>query len=290
MTGKANGSDSQRPRIVPGFRVGKLTAVERTAERKGGYVVWRCRCDCGGEILLDTRYLQRGTKTDCGCMNRLAPQIQDIAGQRYGRLVAIEPTADRKYQGSVVWRCTCDCGGEAFVPQRQLRCGYVKSCGCMGHPPLKDFIGRRFGRLQVIGYAGKADGKHMWRCRCECGSEVEVNQSNLQSGKTKSCGCLNREQIYERFGFVEGTSIRLLEYYQTHLSSRNTSGCNGVYQNKKTGKWHAQVSIEGKTKSLGAYSDKAKAIGARRCFDSQIARYLEQFYMDHPGWKRLVEE
>ena len=33
-------------------------------------------------------------------------------------------------------------------------------------------------------------GRRKWRCRCDCGRITEVYQSNLTSGRTKSCGCL----------------------------------------------------------------------------------------------------
>ena len=59
-----------RPQIQIGFRVGKLEVAAPTEERKNGYTVWRRRCDCGNEILLDTRALQRGAIRDCGCLQR----------------------------------------------------------------------------------------------------------------------------------------------------------------------------------------------------------------------------
>lgn len=37
-----------KPKITPGYRVGKLTVEEETPQRRCGYTVWRCRCDCGG--------------------------------------------------------------------------------------------------------------------------------------------------------------------------------------------------------------------------------------------------
>ena len=56
-----------KPKIGIGFRIGKLTVSEPTGERKSGYMVWSCTCDCGGSVQLDTRTLQRGTVRDCGC-------------------------------------------------------------------------------------------------------------------------------------------------------------------------------------------------------------------------------
>lgn len=59
-----------------------------------------------------------------------------------------------------------------------------------------DLIGRRFGRLIVIGYAGHSkNGADMWFCECECGVITTVCQSNLLRGKSKSCGCLLPDRI-----------------------------------------------------------------------------------------------
>lgn len=59
---------------------------------------------------------------------------------------------------------------------------------------LVDRTGQRYGRLTVLALAGRASNRDaLWRCRCDCGSEVEVSASNLRTGSTRSCGCLMRE-------------------------------------------------------------------------------------------------
>jgi hypothetical protein len=59
------------------------------------------------------------------------PNPIDIAGQRFGRLVAIEKTDQRASGGNIVWRCRCECGGERVTAGRHLRQGLTKSCGCL---------------------------------------------------------------------------------------------------------------------------------------------------------------
>jgi len=62
----------------------------------------------------------------------------------------------------------------------------------------KDIGGKTFGRwtvLHVVGYRlviskGKRQRHWYWLCRCECGTEKMVSQSNLQRGDSQSCGCL----------------------------------------------------------------------------------------------------
>lgn len=58
-----------------------------------------------------------------------------------------------------------------------------------------DLTGERFGRLVVIKRVGKnKQGKSLWLCRCDCGNEIIVRGSDLKSGNTKSCGCLQKEK------------------------------------------------------------------------------------------------
>ena len=107
--------------VKVGTRVGRLTVEAPTDQRKNGYIVWSCRCDCGKRIFLDTRALQRGAIQDCGCTSGLAPGQRDITGQRFGRNVSTK----------TAWLCRCDCGKETVVGQTLLLDGRTKSCGCI---------------------------------------------------------------------------------------------------------------------------------------------------------------
>lgn len=72
----------------------------------------------------------RGKKTNSNIMLKFLGKGKDISGQRFGRLVAIEPVAERKYS-QVVWRCRCDCGNKCFVASDNLSKGNTQSCGCL---------------------------------------------------------------------------------------------------------------------------------------------------------------
>lgn len=60
-------------------------------------------------------------------------------------------------------------------------------------PNLINEIGNKYGRLTVIERAENRNGVR-WRCRCECGKEIEVLGTSLRSGNTKSCGCLQKQK------------------------------------------------------------------------------------------------
>ena len=266
--------------IKPGSKIGKLTVEEATGQRRSGYMVWRCGCECGGVILADTRTLRRGSVKDCGCGGRLRPGQRDIAGRRFGLLTALEPTEERGRNGSTIWRCRCDCGNEILVDVSQLAAGNRKSCGCLRHPPLKNYAGKRFGKLTVMEYAGKEAGMHRWKCRCDCGNETVVGQTLLQSGKTRSCGCLQAVTYRENLKLMDGTSVTVLQAVKSgRLTKSNTSGYNGVYYDKRRNQWVAQITFQGKTKYLGSFKELESAVKARQAGEEIYDEFLERVGM-----------
>ena len=127
----------------------------------------------------------------------------DLTGQTFGRLTVIEENGKNK-NGSIKWRCKCECGNEVTVIGTNLRNGNTTSCGCLQKEFTKDInftdlVGKVFGRLTVIKKHDKdKHGRILWLCKCECGNECIVATGVLTSGKAKSCGCLNRELTSKR--------------------------------------------------------------------------------------------
>ena len=63
----------------------------------------------------------------------------------------------------------------------------------------KDLVGQKFNKLTVLERVGtkivSGNKNALWRCKCECGNEVEVISSYLKGGNTKSCGCIVKERM-----------------------------------------------------------------------------------------------
>jgi hypothetical protein len=61
---------------------------------------------------------------------------------------------------------------------------------------LRDLRGHKFGKLLVLDGFGKntSTGKMMWRCRCDCGTVVEVRHDYLMHTNCPKthCGCVNK--------------------------------------------------------------------------------------------------
>lgn len=65
-------------------------------------------------------------------------RMKDMVGQRFGRLVAVEPVGKAR-NGGVLWKCKCDCGNFCTVAQGNLsEKNYgTKSCGCLRRESMK---------------------------------------------------------------------------------------------------------------------------------------------------------
>ena len=62
------------------------------------------------------------------------PAPVDIAGQRFGHLVALElmpPAEGNPWHVGRKWRCKCDCGTTSIARGTDLRFGNTISCGCV---------------------------------------------------------------------------------------------------------------------------------------------------------------
>lgn len=62
-------------------------------------------------------------------MQLMPPSINDITGQTFGKLTAIEICG--KQNRAAVWLCRCDCGKVVKVRLGNLRSGNTRSCGCL---------------------------------------------------------------------------------------------------------------------------------------------------------------
>ena len=241
---------SRKPTDLTNQRFGKLVALEPTDLRKNGYTVWRCKCDCGNEALVPSRLLKNGCTKSCGCVPK-SHRFEDLTGQRFGKLIVDHMVQERK-AGHIQWFCHCDCGGTVITTTSQLNSCNRKSCGCLFRPPLKDWVGKRFGKLVVTSDEGKWDGKHHWHCICDCLANPKFSPY-----------------------YVEGTCLKNIRNKKT-LNINNTSGVRGVHPGSKGG-WVAEIVFKGKTKYLGKYDTVEEAADARReaekVYDEILLKY-----------------
>lgn len=205
----------------------------------------------------------------------------ELLNKKFGLLTVIEQVprpADRKTQGKY-YRCKCDCGNEKIVDKKGLTSGGVQSCGCLRAKRVSeaitiDITGQKFNKLTVlekINYSETPDkSEAMWLCQCDCGNLTRVRGSALRSGKTKSCGCLQKEvaskislkdEIGNRYG-----KLTVIKY----LGSNE----------KQNAIWLCRCDCGNYKETLGVYlrSGHVKSCG---CLISTGEQYIQQILQEH---------
>ncbi len=134
------------------------------------------------------------------CMAR----FEDLTGQRFGRLVALE--RDAASCGRPKWKCMCDCGNTVSVYASNLKRGSSKSCGCLQRALLS-------ARKTVhSGWANKDKLYNVWhgiKKRCQC--ETDPHYKNYGARGIGLCAEWEeynefRSWAYEH-GYREGLSL-----------------------------------------------------------------------------------
>lgn len=190
---------------LTGQRFGRWTVLEErhVADRRALH--WLCRCDCGTERLVHGGNLRSGISKSCGCLNRERARAMgnknaiDIAGERFGRLVAL--SVDHPGAGGRYWLCRCDCGKSTVVLCADLRSGGTKSCGCLAFemkPPVIIMHGMSRTKLYKIWVA----------MRQRCGNPNDPNYDRYGGRGIEVCEEWSRFEAFMEWaissGYVEG--------------------------------------------------------------------------------------
>lgn len=181
-----------------GQRFGRLVVTGQAQSRRtpSGQLktYWSCRCDCGTETEVTSQSLRDGRSRSCGCLSAdtARARAEDLAGQRFGRLVAVE-RGETRSSGCTTWLCRCDCGAEKSVLTAMLKNGDALSCGCLRN--LSSALRRWQG--DAVGYLGLHD-------------RIRAARGPAKSHPCADCGGPSRDWSYdgadpdERYEVVNG--------------------------------------------------------------------------------------
>ena len=105
---------------------------------------------------------------------------------------------------------------------------------------IKDLAGQRFGRLVVQRMTEKRIRRNVvWLCVCDCGNCVEIRGGDLQSGRTRSCGCLRVDSAKETH-LIHGKAHSKIHYIWLSMKNR-------CFNEKAK---NLEIMVEGESKSV----------------------------------------
>lgn len=181
---------------MTGKKFGRQTILYE-GPKKGNIICQHCKCECGNEKDVRGADLRNGSSKSCGCLQKEQTSKSNtinLLNQKFGKLTVIEKTSKRN-NGSIIWKCQCDCGNIVETSSIYLLNGDTKSCGCLQKERIHETCGsklkgQRFGKLTVIEETNQRKFKNIiQKCQCDCGNIVFIPSHSLLSGATQSCGC-----------------------------------------------------------------------------------------------------
>lgn len=127
----------KRKRVLAKDQIGKVInnfkILDYKRENGRTYLFVTCPI-CGNNKWMRRDSITNPKVISCGCYNisNNYKKSIDISNQHFTRLLALEPTEKRdRHNGSVIWRCKCDCGKLIYVSYSDLVLKRIQSCGCL---------------------------------------------------------------------------------------------------------------------------------------------------------------
>lgn len=233
----------QNRKDMTGKKIDMLTVLSFYRIGKHGTAMWRCKCDCGNEKVVDGALLRNGMSTSCGC---LQPLVTSLAKKKYNEYSIV---------GDTVY---------VTLPNSD----HKMMCDIDDWEKLKMY----FWRLGKNGYVLTNIGNN--------GPEYTAFHMNVikcPNGMVRDH--INRNRIDNRKVNLRIVTHEV-NARNTSTPRTNTSGYKGVTYSKTDRKFIAQISVGRKTYHLGRFDTAKEAYVARL---SGEEKYFGQIYSEIDG-------
>ena len=209
----------------------------RTKEKGRKHYLLKClKCN---EIL--SRRSDNLNHIKCKCTPRYYQQnndkrVAEMINKQFGLLTVLSYVDNKRSpDGSLIYKCKCNCGNICEISGTNLRKG-TQSCGCLigknKNPNIEDLSNQKFNNITLLSMTEKRDASRcvIYKARCDCGKIFEISGTKVKNGFTKSCGCLQK--------------INLQKYLETvNYATDETGNIYGklkvLYRNGSTSNWQA---------------------------------------------------
>lgn len=128
----------------------------------------------------------------------------DLTGKQFENLTVLHRGEDIIKNGKkrrVRWHCRCNCGNEFDVISDNLKKRPNMTCNecaqkIKADKQRIDRSGTKYGRLTILEVIPDTHPTKV-RCQCDCGNVYIGVQTDIATGHTQSCGCLQKERASE---------------------------------------------------------------------------------------------
>lgn len=208
-----------------GNKYDRLTVIERGPNTSNGTARWRCKCDCGNEVLVIGSSLRNGQTRSCGCLHK------ESASQR-GK--ANTKTNNYTFYDNYVIGYTSS--GKEFYFDKE------------DYDLIKDYC----WNISAAGYVYCKRKENVLMYRLIMGNHENylidhINHVTYDNRKSNLRICTSSQNQMNK-----------------GVSNKSQSGVRGVYWYSQQQKWSAEIIENGNKHRLGLYDNIEEAIKVRK--------------------------
>lgn len=239
---------------------------------------------------------------------------EDLTGKQFGRLIVLYQiddyvTPNGRHMDQWRCRCLCEDGKELNVIGANLRRkNGTRSCGCL----RKEFCSQHLSKTNIIDLSGEYGIGWTFNTNKEFYFDLEDYEkikaycwyeNVAPDGYHRLYAYIKETKEYKTMAQIivgnnydhkdrnplnnRKTNLRKSDKFQNaqnhNKQKSNTSGIIGVGWHKATGKWYAEIQVEGKDLWLGVYENKYDAIVVR-------LQAEEKYYGEFAPQRHLFEQ
>lgn len=208
-------------------------------------------------------------------------RFKNLAGQRFGLLVAVRCLPPRKASCTYRWECVCDCGNKKIVDAAALLKGTTRSCGCLRSIPNKIYS---VGDVSICIIQGREGSGYFWfdteDLALVVGYQWHINKQGYAIGYARGSGGKNTQRARLSKAILGVPYGRNKDIVVDHINGDvcDNRKCNlricttrenvchqkGVrgYSITRGGKYGARITVNGEVIWLGAYDTPEEAAAA----------------------------
>lgn len=218
----------------------------------------------------------------------------DLTGQQFGHLVVLREDGKNK-KGQYRWRCRCDCGKEFTTDSSRLIGGHTKSCGCIRGRQRK-----YSASVYTIGDVGihivNETGDYFWFSVCDLDYVLDYNWT-ISCGRASTIVDGKSVFFYRLVLGVTDSTVQIDHINRdTHdnrrenlricsLADNNRNRwCEKGYFKRKSGRFTASLTCNGRRIYLGTYDTEAEA---RAAYLAGTRLYRQEFAIETPEDKEF---
>jgi len=203
-----------------------------------------------------------------------------MLGKKFGRLTVLEEMG-REKDGTILWKCICECGTVKIINGSSLRKGATRSCGCYN----KELISKIITDINITHNMSKTSIYRTWSHMLgRCNNPTDARYADWGGRGIKVCvRWLRFENFFKDMGEqLKGLTIERIDndkgYYKKNCKwatyteqnrnmrvyKNNKTGISGVRWNKQCQKYQCNIGVNCINIYLGLFKTLEDAAIARK--------------------------